>query len=384
VQFQAAINHLAPDQQASMRNMILMLPKSARAAAQDMLATGSITSEASSKFNSMFPELSATMRGANAAIRSGEGLSLAAQSQILDTFATESKTTFQRNSERLKYDRSMDDAALAAIEGQKMQTGVLYKSIEAQKKSNAEAADVEQIAKFKQQIAETGNKFTLALMNMGALETLQSAFTGLANFTSNYLMPIINGMYAGMGALTPIWDGLLAVISPFTDVLKSEFDGLLNLLGGSDGLSGIVTFIGNLLKVFGKVISVALTPLKLLIRVATGISSAFMEFLQPTFDQFSGGMTFLVSAMQTLDDAIANAIDGIFSYLPPMLNGITKEEATRRKNQRAADALKRKEDEKAKKDEEKKKKIEKLLKNQQKQQLKKLQKKKSLSTLVKN
>ena len=191
-------------------------------------------------------------------------------------------------------------------------------------------------------------------MNMGALDTLKSAFTGLASFTRDYLMPIINGMYAAMGALTPIWEGLMAVVTPFTDIFKEQLDGLVNLLGGKEGISGIVTFIGDILKVLGKTISLALTPMKMLMRVSFGLSSAFFEFMQPTFDAFGSGMSVLVKGMQWLDDAIANAIDGIMSYIPPMFGGISKDEAKRRKLQRETEALLRKENEKKKKDEDEK------------------------------
>lgn len=344
VQFQAAINDLSLEDQQDLRAMIALLPEAAQEAAMDAAASGNITTEAAQTFNSVMPQFSANMRAVNAEILAGKGLTLETRSQILDNFILESKVANKQWSRLVTQTRDYDAAIKATQAGQKLQLGAVKREVEERKKLSDEAGDVDKIAKFKQQIAETGNKFTLALMNTEALDTLQSAFSSLADFTSEYLMPIINSIFIGMGALTPVFSGVIAIIKPFGEVIGSIFSGFFEAIGGNDGATTLLKILGAGLENTGKLISMLLTPWKLLVRISGSISKAMFGELGPAIEGYLKYVRDAGEMMSSLEDCIADAIDGIFSYLPPFLNGITKEEANRRKAVRAVAAQQRRDD----------------------------------------
>lgn len=344
-QFRARMATLGEDQQREMANFIQSIPKEHQAAVKDMITTGRVTSQEAVRFAALMPQAAQNVMGLGQALNRGEKITKDSMDNVRDSYIDEAKSSLKRNQNLLINSRQFDNETVGMAEAANKVKGAFKKAAEDQEKTNKAAGDVEKIAKFKQQIAETGNKFTEALMNTGALDTMMSAFQGLANFTMTFLVPVFNGLMKVIGlvakfigaVLTPIFDTLSAVMEPVTKafdfvgrILETVMEPAITIVSGALKAAAVplqLFFKG--LGILVDLIEFGLTPVIALFKIVTWP-------IVKTFELLGQAADLLVEGFDRFKWFIGDLIDKILAWLPKVLGGISKEEAERRKAVREA------------------------------------------------
>jgi len=331
-QFRARMATLSEDQQREIGNLIQSVPKEHQAAVKDMVTTGRVTSQEAARFAAMMPQAAQNFIGVGQALNRGEKLTKGSMDRVRDAYIDEAKYSLKRNQNLLINSRQFDNETIGMAEAANRTKGAFAQAAAEQEKTNKAAGDVEKIAKFKQQIAETGNKFTEALMNTGALDTLLTTFQGLANFTSTFLMPIFNGLMVGVGAVVNI---LGSVLSPIFSTLGLVADGLVSIF---TFLKPVLDIAVDAFSIVGKVLGVVLVPILGVLAAAflatTAPITATVLGLGLLVGAFKNGIGGITGYFEKFGMMIGDVIDKVLSVLPKMLGGISKEEAEQRKSLR--------------------------------------------------
>ena len=201
---------------ANAQTFLNTIPASMRKGAEEYFATGVAQSQEAKEFVIMFGE------GAEGVRRAGE------EARRTGKFSQESAVALDRGLRNAAknadmalvettamYTDSFQGAATAVYEYQSQQgdLGDSFKK-QAEERAAAEkiaktAMDPAQMLKFQQTIAETSNKFNETLANV--LPKLQGAFTLLANFVQDYLVPAFN-FFAKHIELITVGIGALIVV----------------------------------------------------------------------------------------------------------------------------------------------------------------------------
>jgi uncharacterized coiled-coil protein SlyX len=328
-QFRARMATLSEDQQREIGNLIQSVPKEHQAAVKDMVTTGRVTSQEASRFAAMMPQAAQNFIGVGQALNRGEKLTKGSMDRVRDAYIDEAKYSLKRNQNLLINSRQFDNETIGMAEAANRTKGAFAQAAAEQAKTNKAAGDVEKIAKFKQQIAETGNKFTEALMNTGALDTLLTTFQGLANFTSTFLMPVFNGLMFGVGAVVNI---LGSVLSPVFSALGVVADGLVTIF---KFFKPVLDIAVDAVSIIGKVMGVVLVPILGVLAAAflatTAPITATVLGLGLLVGAFKNGIGGITGYFEKFGMMIGDIIDKVLSTLPKMLGGISKEEAEQRK-----------------------------------------------------
>jgi uncharacterized coiled-coil protein SlyX len=390
-QFRARMATLSEDQQREIGNLIQSVPKEHQAAVKDMVTTGRVTSQEAARFAAMMPQAAQNFIGVGQALNRGEKLTKGSMDRVRDAYIDEAKYSLKRNQNLLINSRQFDNETIGMAEAANRTKGAFAQAAAEQDKTNKAAGDVEKIAKFKQQIAETGNSFTEALMNTGALDTLMSAFNALAKFTLNVLVPIFNGLMAVISPLVSILSGVANVISTVVggafSLLSSAFTSVANFvvdwvipglvsLGASlaivnaktialsaatavqetwakrqvaasaaqvlwtkaqTAMAKGLTFIQGILAgstgLAAGAMALLTAPMMPLVIAVTAIAGVFL-YLYKTGWSFGQVFEEIGDAMSRFGLTIGDIIDSIRSMLPKFMGGISKEEAAAKKEKR--------------------------------------------------
>jgi hypothetical protein len=390
-QFRARMATLSEDQQREIGNLIQSVPKEHQAAVKDMVTTGRVTSQEAARFAAMMPQAAQNFIGVGQALNRGEKLTKGSMDRVRDAYIDEAKYSLKRNQNLLINSRQFDNETIGMAEAANRTKGAFAQAAAEQDKTNKAAGDVEKIAKFKQQIAETGNSFTEALMNTGALDTLMSAFNALAKFTLNVLVPIFNGLMAVISPLVSILSGIANVISTVVggafSLLSSAFTSVANFvvdwvvpglvsLGASlaivnaktialsaatavqetwakrqvaasaaqvlwtkaqTAMAKGLTFIQGMLAgstgLAAGAMALLTAPMMPLVIAVTAIAGVFL-YLYKTGWSFGQVFEEIGDAMSRFGLTIGDIIDSIRSMLPKFMGGISKEEAAAKKEKR--------------------------------------------------
>ena len=344
-QFRARMATLSEDQQREIGNLIQSVPKEHQAAVKDMVTTGRVTSQEAARFAAMMPKAAQNFIGVGQALNRGEKLTKSSMDRVRDNYIDEAKDSLKRNQNLLINSRNFDNETIGMAEAANKTKGAFAQAAAEQEKTNKAAGDVEKIARFKQQIAETGNKFTEALMNTGALDTMMSAFQGLANFTMTFLMPMFNGLMKVVGiaaniigaVLTPVFDVLASIMEPVTKAFEVVGRILETILEPAIAVvSGALKVAVFPLQLFGKTISLLIDVIELGLTPVIALFKLAMWPVVKTFELLSSATNFVLEGFDKFRWFIGDLIDKILSWLPKMLGGISKEEAERRKAVREA------------------------------------------------
>jgi uncharacterized coiled-coil protein SlyX len=390
-QFQARMLTMDEESRRNVQKMILSVPESARAGVKDMILTGRVTTQEAARLNAMMPKTAQNFMSMGQALNRGEKLTTNAMDGVRNAAIEESKTSLKRNQNLLVNTRMFDQETNAMAEWGGQSRDQFAKTAAEQAKTIKNAVDVEKIAKFKQQIAETGNKFTEALMNTGALDTLMTAFNALAKFTLNVLVPIFNGLMSVISPLVSILSGVANVISTVVggafSLLSSAFTSVSNFvvdwvvpglvsLGASlaivnaktialsaatavqemwakrqvaasaaqvlwtkaqtamaKGLTFIQGILAGTTGLAAGAMALLTAPMLLAVAAVTAIAGVFL-YLYKTGWSFGQVFETIGDAMSRFGLTIGDIIDSIRSMLPKFMGGISKEEATSRKQER--------------------------------------------------
>ena len=390
-QFRARMATMDAETQAQVRKLLLSVPKEHQAAVKDMVLTGRVTSQDAAKFAAVLPKTAQQFMGVGQALNRGEKLTDGAMNKLRNGYIDEAKFSIKRNQNLFVNGRNFDNEVVGIAEMAGKQHDAIENATKEQEKANKEAGDVEKIAKFKQQIAETGNSFTEALMNTGALDTLMTAFNALAKFTLNVLVPIFNGIIAVISPLVSILSGVANVISTIVggafSLLSSAFTSVANFvvdwvvpglvsLGASlaivnaktialsaatavqemwakrqvaasaaqvlwtkaqTAMAKGLTFIQGILAgstgLAAGAMALLTAPMMPLVIAVTAIAGVFL-YLYKTGWSFGQVFEEIGDAMSRFGLTIGDIIDSIRSMLPKFMGGISKEEAAAKKEKR--------------------------------------------------
>lgn len=223
-QFRAATANLEADQKEMLQNFITSFPKEQQAAVKDMIATGSITSEAASKMNTQMGAASAQIMQYGQVIKQGGKLSKQQldgtyKSAVLEAKARAKTAEFQTIGSYAY--NEFGEAILGVAELASRDADGKSKALSEQEKAEKGSAAVQEQAK--QRLAELSNSFTMVLANSGLLEKMMKAFEMLSSFVSNVVVPIFNVMSTVIGAAV---DGLSMLITPIMEVVSSLMERL--------------------------------------------------------------------------------------------------------------------------------------------------------------
>lgn len=253
-QYQAAMAGMSEDVAASFRNTVTGLPGPLRDVAKDIMATGTATTEESQKFMAMMPESAAMMRDFAAKTQRGEEISLAERNKLNESLRREGKAANDQYKDVGRYSKEFatqtNQFTAAAGIGKDALLGGASAQDEATKRKANEAAQME---KAKQKLAEFSNGFQMALMNTGALDSLMSIFSTVADLVMKFVVPAFN-FIAGV---------IPKVVSAFEILLAPAITAISGLLGG------------DMAQAFDKVDSVLNTVFPILDGVVRGSVIAF-------------------------------------------------------------------------------------------------------------
>ena len=333
VQFRAAMQKLAPEEQAQMMNMINSYPEAHRTAIKDMLATGSITTEEGRKFQALYPEAAANFRNANKDIRQGRAISKGAQEDMRNAYIDESKSTMERNKQLLTYSRDFDQIGAGVIEAQGMQKDAYAKAAAEQDAiAKQGGATAEQVAKFKQKVAQVSNEMTKGLISKDALDALEKAFMGLADFTQRIVVPALRFMFGVISSVTNVIGNIL---SPVLEALSLVADGLVMVF---DFLKPAIDFVADIFEGIASVLGTVLVPILGIVAAAFFAATAPITGTILAIALLAGGIKkyggTVMDMFSSVGLAIGDAIDTIRGWLPEFLGGLTDEEVAANKARR--------------------------------------------------
>ena len=205
----ASLQHLSAEAQGEMMTYIQSFPKAQRAAVADMIATGNTTTEASIQFQSLLPGAAAQTMEFSRQLQAGGRISKDTMNQALNNASKEAKQSAKINSERFKYDESIQAQGGAVFELAARKTDAFGQAMGEQAKATQNANLAENLTKAKQRLSEFSNNFQLALANSGMFDSLMTSFEALANFTKEVVIPLFNVFAQAITAITPVIVSLL-------------------------------------------------------------------------------------------------------------------------------------------------------------------------------
>ena len=391
-QFRAATANLDADQKEMLQNFITSFPKEQQAAVKDMIATGSITSEAASKMQTQMGGTAQQIMQYGQILKQGGKLS---KTQLDGTYRNavleakaRSKTAEFQTIGSYAYGE-FGDAILGVAELAARDADGKKKALTEQEKAAQGAAAVQE--KAKQRLAEVSNSFTMVLANSGLLDKLMKSFEMLSSFVSNVVVPVFNVVSAVVGmaidAISMLITPVMSVVSSLVDYLQPAFytigdfieDNMVPILAGVGTVIGVtvipalVAMAASFIANAASMVVAALAFVAPFIPLAAVVGAAVYLFKKLGGDLTVVGNAFKWVAM-TFKEVFLKIKEGFFSLLnkiPGMrgdfdedLKEIAKEQEELGKNkekleketaQRMADNRKKNEEEDEKKAKEREK-----------------------------
>lgn len=402
-QYQAAMAGMSESVAASFRNTVTGLPGPLRDVAKDIMATGTATTEESQKFMAMMPQSAAMMRDFAQKTQRGEEVSLEERNKLNEMLRKEGKAANDQYKDVGRFSKEFatqtNQFTAAAGIGKDALLGGASAQNEATKKKENEAAQME---KAKQKLSEFSNGFQMALMNTGALDSLMSIFSTVADLVMKFVVPAFNfiagvipkvvsgfeillapaiaaisGLLGGnmaaafgkvdsiMNAVFPLldgvvrgaviafeglWAGVMSLVDPFVSLGTELFGAGESVSSLSDMALLAGDIIGGAFQFVAGVIGVAAEALTSLVQWFKSVASQ-SEWLSGVFSSVSDGIAKGFNEMRRylskdgfkniildLADGFSSIIDSILSIIPNAMGGISEEEQKSRAEARKARA----------------------------------------------
>lgn len=247
-QFRAATANLDADQKEMLQTFITSFPKEQQAAVKDMIATGSITSEAAAKMQTQMGGTAQQIMQYGQILKQGGKLS---KSQLDGTYKNavleakaRSKTAEFQTIGSYAYGE-FGDAILGVAELAARDADGKKKALTEQEKAAQGSAAVQE--KAKQRLAEVSNSFTMVLANSGLLDKLMKSFEMLSSFVGNVVVPVFNVMSGVIGfavdAIAMLMEPVMSVASALFDYLQPAFYAIGDFV--EDNLVPILVGLGT-------------------------------------------------------------------------------------------------------------------------------------------
>lgn len=358
-QFQASMAGLSEEVRESFMMTVGQLPKGMQKFAEDIMATGTATTEENQKLLAMMPQSAALLTEFNAKQQRGEAISLEERNRLNNLMKSEGGAALQSIKQA-----GAANAELAPLVNSLASTYQInndaVKEATAEQKAAKEATDKvnESINKMRERIAGVSNTFQMLLVNSGALDTMMEMFEGLVDIISTLVVPAFNFIAGAVqvlmevvNVLTPIMMSLgnfigatvVPVFQTVASVLKDTWFPILAAVTAGFVAYKAVIFVtsGSLTKLAfnaGKatasLMALGLPATKLIIGIAAVVGLfallykkgfSFGDVLQGLWDNFKlFGLGFLELFLK------------IRSSLPKILGGYSKEEEKAAKERLAA------------------------------------------------
>jgi len=234
-QFQAAMAGLSEDVRESFMMTVGQLPKGMQKFAEDIMATGTATTEENQKLLAMMPQSAALLTEFHAKQQRGEAITLEERNRLNNLMKQEGGAALQSIKQAGAANAELAPLVNSLASTYQINTDAVKEATEEQKAAKAATDKVnEAVNKMRERIAAVSNAFTMFLVNSGALDQLMKAFELLVGVVQKFAIPVINLM---MGVITIAIDVISKLAGIVLPVLTEAFGFLM---GGLTGMMNIV------------------------------------------------------------------------------------------------------------------------------------------------
>ena len=217
-QFRLMMRKLGPEQQAAARKLIASVPETQKNVVKDIIAQRGIFTKEAVEFSVMQPQAARAYLDAANILNKGGQMTDQAINQTNNARIREARSSLDRNDTLLRVNKEWNNTTMGMVDAAAQQEDALLNAAASQNDSIAGGAQVEDLAKLKQDIAIAGNNFTQALLETTAgMRALKDAFKMLEEFTKKIVIPT-QGFTAQL---------LENVVKVFNDIFGPVVGGLL-------------------------------------------------------------------------------------------------------------------------------------------------------------
>lgn len=329
-QFQATVGNMNAVEAKKMMATITGLPPGLRGVAEDIMATGTATTEESQQFMALMPKSAAKMAEFAEMSKRGIAPTVAQQQELQNLLKMEGAGAKKQYGDNARYNKDiaktfmmMNDAANITKDGLTQATDEQNKAIS---KTDGMAAQME---KTKQTLAEFSNGFQMALANSGILDLMLKAFTLLANLVQTFVVPAFNVV---AGVLTAVLEPALKFLGemintyviPAMQVLVGFFvDTLVPIIQDvattlRDFFKPIIEEIGAFLKdtLYPAFLDIVVFVRDTFLPTFMDIATAIGEIVTPVFNALGAVIKdYVWPAFQAVGSFIADNLTPIFATL---------------------------------------------------------------------
>ena len=250
-QVRAALSTMDPKAREAFLTQIQSLPEGMRAAAKDMLATGTITSEEAVKLNAVMPKFSGELMTMGRTLKAGGKVSADQLAATRDRAIDEAKMSAVRNKTLAEFPGELQSTMVGVFDLSEKEKGDYKKALQEQADSVKKTNTAETMAELQKRVAKASNTFTDFLASSGLLKSFGDVFETLTAFVQSVAVPVFNALTGVMQFFIPIIsDVVVPALQMLGDWISFGVMPILQKLGSTVGtiLTPIFSAIGFVLE----------------------------------------------------------------------------------------------------------------------------------------
>ena len=297
-QFRAATAGMDAEAQKQMMNYITSFPKEQQAAMKDMIATGNITSEEAIKLNALMPGAAQQAMAFGQTLAAGGKISKDSMNSARNSAILEARERKMSMKDQGLYNKEMAEAYVGMADLAAGEIDGLNKAYGEQAETVKNAAQAEEMEKFKQRLAETSNVFTQILASSGLLQHLETAFDMLVGVTLDYVVPGFMWLADNFTTVVTVAAGLgVAFLALKGLIMAGQVVQALQTMGLTISLAPLAAFAATLWAAVAPVLAAA-APF---IAIAAAVGAAIYVFKRFGGDLqvVSDGLKYMWSGFKT-------------------------------------------------------------------------------------
>jgi hypothetical protein len=231
-QFQAAMAGLSDDVRESFMMTVGQLPQGMQKFAEDIMATGTATTEENQKLLAMMPQSAALLTEFNAKQQRGEAITLEERNKLNNLMKQEGGAALQSIKQAGAANAELAPLVNSLASTYEINTDAVKNATEEQKTAKAATDKVnEAINKMRERIAQVSNAFTMILVNSGVLNTMMSIFEGLVSIISTFVVPIFTFMAGVIKTVVDVFQNVGGIISTLIAPIFTSMAGAMKNVG---------------------------------------------------------------------------------------------------------------------------------------------------------
>lgn len=319
-QYRMTLSKLDAKSKENLEALMDSIPAEHRQGMQEIIATGTATSEAGKAALAFLPESARGMMQLNQQIRT--------TGKVSEQNARSLNATYQEENKKLAKSGLGETLALYGDDAQKkfmvgaMDVAARTKNLaqvqEETAKAQANASkdlNPADLKKAQEQIAQVSNKFTLFLAQSGLLESMMTAFGNLAGFVETFVVPSFQFMASN-------FDGIAAVAAP----LVAGFLALKAVMAVQRAM--------EVLRTAGIIAQTTAMGPFVLAAIAVAAAIAGLVYVTTKITKYFGGLGMIIESVKDAFSKLVlgfkSIINGILVKIPNKLGGISEEEYKKR------------------------------------------------------